>query len=266
MKIRKLQKPRRILKGIFKEIYYSMTLKNKIEDYHDQILKNKPKKVIYTCSTGKNYDSINVNEFLNPEYEYVFFTDNEDLVKKRVIGPWKICPLVFNNLGNHKNNRYHKFFPNLLFPEYEESIYIDANIVLKTSKLFDRAEGFSKTDVFLAIPPHRRRKCIYDELEICLQSGKDKNAALLKHKEFLLSEGYPKQNGLTENNVIYRKHNNPTCIKIMQEWWQMLETYSQRDQLSLFYVLWKNNLTMTYLTNEPIKGDKENFQINHHNV
>ncbi|MDD4557191.1 MAG: DUF616 domain-containing protein [Alphaproteobacteria bacterium] len=261
-----LRKKRRILKGKLKEIYYLIALKGKIEKYFQEISENKPKSVIYTCSTGKNYDSINVNEFLNPAYEYIFFTDNEELIAKKTVGPWQIRPLVFNDLGNHKNNRYHKFFPNLLFPEYEESIYIDANIVLKTSKLFDAAEQFHATPIFLAIPPHRKRKCIYDELETCIKGKKDKIERLEEHRSFLLQEGYPKQNGLTENNVIYRKHHHPECVKIMQQWWELLEQHSQRDQLSLFYVLWKNGMKMTYLLDKAIKSDKDNFQINHHNV
>ncbi|MFV0626308.1 MAG: glycosyltransferase domain-containing protein [Alphaproteobacteria bacterium] len=261
-----LRRKRRILKGKLKEIYYSLILRNKIKKYHKEISKNKPSKIIYTCSTGKDYDSININEFLDPEYEYVFFTDNQDLIKRKTVGPWKIRPLIFDNMGNHKNNRYHKFFPNLLFPEYQESIYIDANIVVLTSKLFESAEALSHTSVILSIPQHRRRSCIYDEIDLCLRTEKDKKERLEKHREFLLKEGYPKQNGLTENNVIYRKHNDPSCIKIMQQWWEMLENYSQRDQLSLFYILWKNSIEMTYLTDMAIKDDKENFQINHHNV
>lgn len=59
--------------------------------------------------------------------------------------------------------------------------------------------------------------------------------------------------GLTENNVIYRKHKDPRCIKVMEDWWYMVENYSRRDQLSLFYVLWKNGEQMTYLLDFRLK-------------
>lgn len=260
------RKKRLVLKGKIKDIYYSFILKRKIKNYFKAIKKNKPTKVIYTCFTGVDYDSINVNEFLNPEYEYVCFTDNQKQISRRNVGPWQIRPLAFTKLDNHKNNRYHKFFPNELFPQYNESIYVDTNIVFKTSKLFDAAQALSKTDIFLAIPPHRSRKCLYDELDMCIKLNKDKKEVLESHRDFLEQEGFPHNLGLTENNVIYRKHNDQRSIKIMKEWWNMLENHSKRDQLSLFYVLWKNGLNMTYLLDKAIKSDKKNFHINHHNV
>ncbi|MDR1694943.1 MAG: DUF616 domain-containing protein [Lactobacillaceae bacterium] len=260
------RKSRLILKGKIKDFYYSLVLKNKIKKYFKEIKKTKPRKVIYTCFTGVDYDSINVNEYLDSNYEYICFTDNEKQIKRGTVGPWQVRPLVFAKLDNQKNNRYHKFFPNELFPEFDESIYVDTNVVVKTSKLFDAAAKISKTMAFMAIPPHRRTKCIYDELEKCLKVGKDKKETLDKHRAFLEAEGFPKNLGLTENNVIYRKHNDPECIKIMQQWWNMIENYSKRDQLSLFYVLWKNEMEMTYLLDKAIKDDKKNFQINHHNV
>lgn len=260
------QKKRLILKGKIKDFYYSIVLRKRIKKYFDEIKKNKPKKVIYTCFTGIDYDSINVNEYLDTDYEYICFTDNKKQIDRGTVGPWQIRPLVFTKLDNHKNNRYHKFFPNELFPQYDESIYVDTNIVFKTSKLFDAAKALSKKNIFLAVPPHRSRKCLYEELEVCIKMGKDKKEVLEEHKNFLEKEGFPHGLGLTENNVIYRKHNDPTCIKIMQEWWSMLENHSKRDQLSLFYVLWKNGLEMTYLLDKALKADKENFQINHHNT
>lgn len=260
------RKKRLVLKGKIKCLFYSLVLRKKIKKYFKEIKENKPSKVIYTCFTGKDYDSINVNEYLDSSYEYICFTDNEEQIKKGYVGPWQVKPLVFTKLDNHKNNRYHKFFPNELFPEYEESIYVDTNIVFKNERLFYAADKLSRTDVFLAIPPHRSRHCIYEELEQCIKVRKDKKETLEKHREFLEKEGFPHGIGLTENNVIYRKHNNPTCMKIMKEWWEMIEKHSKRDQLSLYYVLWKNGTEMTYLLDRAIKGDTENFQINHHNM
>lgn len=112
---------------------------------------------------------------------------------------------------------------------------------------------------------HRRCRCLYDELEECIRSHKDNAEVLEKHRIFLEEEGYPRQMGLTENNVIYRKHRDPRCIKVMEDWWYMVENYSRRDQLSLFYVLWKNGEQMTYLLDFPIKSDKANFRLFHHN-
>ena len=153
--------------------------------------------------------------YLNPEYKYVCFTDDETYLKRRIVGPWHIEPLRYDRLDNTRNNRYHKMHPHELFSDYEESLFIDANIQLRGNCLFAAADAMHGRDVFLAIPPHRRCRCLYDELEECVRSHKDNAEVLEKHRIFLEEEGYPRQMGLTENNVIYRKHKDPRCIKVM---------------------------------------------------
>lgn len=255
---------RRKLKGLLKDWFYSIVLRKKINNYFKQIAERHPSKVIYTCMTN-DYDCLKVNTFLNPDYKYVCFTDNEKYLKRKKVGPWQVCPLPYAKADNTRNSRYPKIHPHELFPEFSESVYIDANILLKTNKLFAAVEEMSGTDVVIAIPPHRHRGCIYIELEKCIKIGNDKKEVLEKHRAFLESEGFPHNKGLTENNVIYRKHLDPKCVKLMNDWWYMLDNYSRRDQLSLFYVLWKNSLEMTYLLDVPIKSDKANFRLSHHN-
>ncbi len=256
---------KRLLIGISRDFLYSFVYRKKFRKYREAIAAVPPKKVIYT-TISNNYDCLNLHVYLNPDYRYVCFTDNQWYLRRKVVGPWEVRPLPFTKLDVSRNSRYPKLHPHVLFPEYQESIYVDANVVFKTNLLFEAAEALSsQKDVFLAIPPHRCRDCIYDELDECLIHKKDKEDVLLRHKAFLEQENYPRHWGLTENNVIYRKHHHPLCIKIMSEWWEMLERYSRRDQLSLFYVLWKNNQQMTFLLKKAIKADKPNFRLYHHN-
>ncbi|MFR8206985.1 MAG: hypothetical protein ACLU99_12215 [Alphaproteobacteria bacterium] len=72
-----------------------------------------------------------MNMYLNPEYKYVCFTDDETYLKRRIVGPWHIEPLRYDRLDNTRNNRYHKMHPHELFSDYEESLFIDANIQLR---------------------------------------------------------------------------------------------------------------------------------------
>lgn len=255
----------RLLVGLCKDRFYSLILKPRFWRYFRQIKAHKPKKVIYTCIVN-GYDCLNLNVHLNCDYDYICFTDSKSYLRRKTIGPWQIKPLPYMNSDTTRNSRYPKMHPHVLFPEYEQSIYIDANIVFKDNKIFDAAEQMSRRDdVFMAIPPHRRRDCAYDELEECLRIGKDNPEVLLRHKEFLEKEGFPHHMGLTENGVIFRKHNDKRCIKVMNDWWNMLEKYSRRDQLSLQYVLWKNGFSMPYLLDVPVKSDKTSFRILHHN-
>jgi hypothetical protein len=42
---------------------------------------------------------------------------------------------------------------------------------------------------------------------------------------------------LTENNVLLRRHNDPALVQLSEAWWEEIRSKSQRDQLSLSYVI-----------------------------
>lgn len=198
----------------------------------------KRSKVIYTCLTG-DYDNLPTHEYINNEYDYVCFTDNKNLLSLENYGAWKIKPLVFDELDNVRNNRWHKTHPHILFPEYEWSVYVDSNISIKSDWLFTEIEG-KKSNII--IPIHFERNCIFSELDAVLEAGKENFENVQKMRDFLEKESFPREYGLNENNVIYRKHNNIDIIQIMEEWWGFISNYTKRDQLSLSYVLWKHNI------------------------
>ncbi len=206
------------------------------------------KKVIYTCITG-GYDNLIVPTFYNSDWDYICFTDNIELLNKKQKGCWRIRPLVCNKYSNAMNNRWHKLFPNCLFPEYDVSIYIDGNIDILDGFLFEevRAKAGNK----ILIPIHYNNNCIYKEIRSVRLAKKTSKRNLKDIYKFLKKNRFPKNYGLTENNIIYRKHHDTSVIKVMQEWWIILSTIVPRDQLSLSYVLWKNKIKIDniYLKN-----------------
>ncbi len=218
--------------------------------------------VIYTCITGM-YDDLIQHSCTNTNCHYVCFTDNKKLLKHKKIGVWEIRPLVYDKLDNVRNNRWHKLHPHILFPEYPQSIYVDANIDVINTKLFNDINKLPKKCV-LSIPIHFERDCIYDEIDACINQKKDDMSKIKATKRLLQKNNFPKHFGLSENNVIYRKHNDKTCIKLMNQWWNMLIKFSCRDQLSFMYVLWRNKFKMPYLSKSPYRYDKINFRIRGH--
>ena len=84
------------------------------------------------------------------------------------------------------------------------------------------------------------RKCIYDEERVVLAMKKDvkenTNPQINRYKK----EGFPKNYGLLQSNILIRRHNSPDCIKLMEDWFEELKNGSHRDQLSFNYILWKN--------------------------
>ena len=188
---------------------------------------NRPKsdKVVYTVLTG-DYDNLISQYYYNPEWDYICFTDNAEYIKNG--HPfWKIIPLDIQYENTAIKSRIPKILAHKFLKDYKYSLYIDANIDILSPKIFKRINELIKSGEICAITKHARRTCIYEEMLTCY--------------------------GLTENNVIFREHNNKDVIKVMEDWAYMVENYSKRDQLSLMYVCWKNNFRISPLFDKPLK-------------
>lgn len=221
----------------------------RIQEYLNYKKSRKAKLVVYTCITN-DYDDlkeIEIYKYLNNNWDYVCFSDNENLIKQGQLGIWEVRPLQFAELDNTRNNRWHKLLPHRIFPEYEESIYIDANINILSSFLCDEIE---KRHESFILPKHFKNLCIYSEYNDVKKAGLDEDKIIDSELEVIKQSGMPENFGFAENNILYRKHHEAQIVKIDEEWWSMVENYAKRDQLSLVYILWKNNINVNKITFE----------------
>ncbi|ENA5969516.1 DUF616 domain-containing protein [Escherichia albertii] len=215
------------------------------------------KYVVYTALFG-NYDFLtDVSHLSSSDIEYVCFTDIEC---SNNLG-WKIVKVDSFKSTPAMMNRYYKLHPHLFFSNYEASLYVDANIKLKSNLNVFFERYITKGD-FL-IPRHAQRDCIFKEAKECiiLKKGNEKTITqqMLKYKK----DGMPLGYGLGENNILFRRHNNSEIKKIMADWWRELVEESQRDQLSLAYVMWKNNKKLDFL-DETCRNDNNYFEYEIH--
>lgn len=195
------------------------------------------KKVIYTCIVG-NYDDLLEPIVVSDGFDYVCFTDQ--LFKSSV---WKIRPIPseLNELSQVKKQRCIKINPHIFLDEYDFSMWVDGNIQI-VGDVNDYVEKHIKSeDCTIFIPKHPQRNCIYEEAEACIKLHKDTQENVYRQINRYHEEGFPKNYGLTQSGIIFRYHNDDRCKKIMDEWWNEVKNGSHRDQLSLFYVLWKNS-------------------------
>ncbi len=199
--------------------------------------KAKIRGVVYTCMTG-NYENIITHRYLNPNYDYICFTDNENLLKKGH-PVWQIKPLPYTDGDNITNSRFPKLNPHEILQKYDCSLYVDANISIASERLFKVCE---KSEKHMLIPRHPDRECIYDECKAVYDVKKDTSNAVFDVMHLLCNSGYPRDMGLCENKVIWRKHNEKNIKKIDTQWWKAFTKYSKRDQLTLGYVLWLNKI------------------------
>ena len=222
------------------------------------------KKVVYTSVFG-NYDDV-VEPKLPEGWDWKCFSEQNSL------------PIYEDNMRNAK--RY-KILPHRFLKEYEISIYIDGNYIIKrdVNELVDRYLNDANA-VFHnhnSQPAYDKRNCIYDEARTILMFGeknmkitpergmknyKDNPEIIVNQMKRYTNDNYPEQNGLITGGVILRRHNEKDCIKVMEDWWKEIRYGSKRDQLSFNYVAWKNKFKFNYMNSDC--RDNSYFHLDKH--
>lgn len=198
---------------------------------------------VYTCIFGA-YDRLYEPVLFPNNIDYYVITDNDvpsDSGWKKI--DYSKYETQLKGLTDVEKNRWFKMHPFDLFASYEYSIYIDGNIrpVSDFTEFINRLEPCG-----VGMFWHSANNCIYQEaLFNKYLVRKISEEEIDKQIDYLLQSGMPKNYGMTTCNVIARKHNNPICIKLMNEWWDEFINHCRRDQLSFSFVAWKNNISIS---------------------
>lgn len=233
--------------------YYKFGFFENVFSYDERLIelywKNKKKnnKAVYICITNDydNLEEIKGYTYINFDYDYICFTDNKGYLKQKRYGIWQIRPLWHKTSDPIRNNRFHKFFPHIILPEYEESIYIDSNINILSPFLFEEIKRKNKE---LLLPRHNTHVTIYEELLWGLKNKIDNPLLIMKETVAIMSEKHPFNYGMLECNIIYRKHNSGKIKNLMDEWWLWLNKYSFRDQFCFSHLLWKHHFDINSIS------------------
>lgn len=195
---------------------------------------------IYTCVVGA-YDEVNEPETIEDNCDYYIISDKKPSINS-VYKYINIDDYVEQGIvDNTRKNRYCKINAHKFFPKYRYSIYFDGNIILK-NKITKCIQKLPKTRIVgLAKTSYRS---VYAEALRCMKHGRDDKEKFLMQAEKYWLEGMPDDFGLVLPAIMIREHNNPICSRIMEEWWNEVRIFSNRDMISLPYVLWKNGYTI----------------------
>lgn len=133
------------------------------------------------------------------------------------------------------NAKIYKVLPHR-FLKCDRSVWIDGNIhPLENDETIASMLG----DADIALFRHPQRNCVYQEANPAKERVPDKYKELIFQQiEDYKNEGFPEGFGLWECLMIIRRHNEATR-ELNERWWAEICRYSQRDQLSFPYVLWK---------------------------
>ena len=199
--------------------------------------------VVYTVMTG-GHESISQPECVDPRFDYILFSNDFD---ETTIGVWQVRKIAKElDSDNKRLSRYPKSHPESMLKEYEASLYLDANLCITDSWIYERfVELYNKKCIYSGVKLIMTgRDCIYDHaFDISIVGVVHDYDAIVQCHE-LYKRGYPRHNGLNENNLIFRMHTKE-MEEADKEWWWWISNFTFRDQLSYMYCLWHHNIPAT---------------------
>lgn len=196
--------------------------------------------VVYTAICG-NYDTLKEPQIISKNCDYICFSDKK--LKSKV---WKLRKFDKFLSDNTRTTRRVKILPHKYFSEYKYSVWVDANIKIKSDISSLVYSLLSKEKNPMAVFEHTaKRKSIRDEVNRCIQLNKDSKEIMEKQIQNYFNLGFPEEiKKFPTTYIIFRNHNDKKIKSSMEDWWNELCKYSKRDQISLPFVIWKNNLNV----------------------
>ena len=159
-----------------------------------------------------------------------------------------------------------KFLPHLFLPEeYDQSIWVDAK--MNALKPLDKvADSLLKDGDFFA-KAHDKRNCVYAEAETCIKGKHADPSVIRKQADYYRKKGYPKNNGLVATGIIFRNHKSEALIKCEEFWFDQINSFCARDQISFPFSAWSTNFQYKLIPNS-ISGPNwfPYFQAWHHRI
>ena len=213
--------------------------------------------VIYTSLVG-GYDTLCQPQVISDNCDYICYSND---ISETHIGVWEIRKIPYDSQDNSRLSRFVKLNPHIVLSEYNYSVWVDSNIQILDGYLYERVAEAIENDVLWGAVKHPDKNCIYEDARSCACGGNESFFKIYSQCLYLKSSKYPDNNGLYENNVIFRRHNCIDVINISEQWWSLYLRYSKRDQLSLCYVFWRNSFTPSLLFPPHINTwDKSHFR------
>lgn len=220
-----------------------------------------PRVAIYTSILG-GYDDLKPQiKQRYPRTNYICFTDIEDDVVAKA--GWKKKPFSHPiTLSNRLANRYYKALPDKVLSEFDITIYIDGTVVIRDPDLVSKCINNLKNNDLLSFD-HPERRSVEEEVKFCLELDRFRKMPLREQLDSYLEAGFEDNVGLIPGGFLVRDNRNKKLTAFNQEWFQEIEYWDTRDQISLAFLTWKHSLKVNRL--EGKLWDNEYFYIAHHN-
>ncbi len=199
-------------------------------------------RVVYSINLGL-YDHTPVPPMLD-DCAFYLITDACNLPTDL---PWRVVRPTISERDRKRQCLWYKTHPHLLFPQAENSVWIDANVecLPGSERVLMAQETLAEVATFI----HPDRDCIYEEAEEISRLGLDHPETIQACVKRLREAGMPVQNGLFETNVLYSKPADYAVRNFYDTWWRNIFLGSRRDQMSFTFAAFLTGVLITPLDN-----------------
>lgn len=210
------------------DIFQSININRKSIDFKG------PKICVYTALYG-DFDKLRPPLHCPDNIEFICFTD-----QPRLLDGWTVIVVEAEFDNNNLNAKIFKILPHKYLNDFEYSLFVDANTCF-TGDIDRFIQQFLYDEKFV-MWQHPERSDVYREAQVILQIMRyGEPSSIVEQVKCYAENGLPAHQGLCEASFIWRRHKDPEIIDFMEKWWSEIINSSKRDQLSLGYLIWKEN-------------------------
>lgn len=199
---------------------------------------SKSRIAVFTCITG-NFDELMELPLIERGVDYFCFTDSE-----RSVGATyqrRNCRYIDPN--PRKTARFVKTHPHIFFADYDFAVWIDGNI-LPLGGFHKYVQKVVDENVDLGLIAHTVRRSYKEEADECARIGADKREVIEEQIKRYDKHVDEKQD-LIETNLIVSRLGSDNVRSFFRTWWNEINSFSIRDQISVNYALQKSKASYT---------------------
>lgn len=167
--------------------------------------------------------------------DFICFTD-----RPREAMGWDLRIVKPEYSSQNLSAKIYKILPHKHLPEYEHSLFVDAN-TLFLGRL-DLLTRMCRSSGDFVMWRHPFRRDVFREGIAIITSKRHEPKKLIAQIEGYSKDGLPNDTGLTEGSFIWRSHTNKEICTFMENWWDQIINGSNRDQVSLGYLMWRDQI------------------------
>ncbi len=205
---------------------------------------NRPRIAVVTALAGYR-DDLQDPEVRFDSADYIAFVDSPEKHRSDV---WDVRQLptgwsLDEKYADRRHAKLPKILPDLVLPNHDFSVWVDANIELTTDPLELCRRFLIDPGADLAAFPHRDRDCSYAELLMARIAAVDHRRNLAMVRREYRSRRLERCRGLFELPVILRRHGE-LSNRFGLCWWELICRLSSRDQLSFPLAVLKTEIVV----------------------